>query len=384
MGVLLAAAAVSTDPSRDERLVAALRRMDDWTRLLDSAGRHGLLLVLSRRVASLPEGAVPGEIAAELKRLYRLNSMRSLKTVAELVATLRLLEEAGIRALPFKGPVLAQAVYGDMAARQFCDLDILVDPAAVWDAQHVLQAAGYQNEIEVPLDRRSRAFGQSFELGLMGSNRTPIDLHVAFESPSFQGCLAFDRIWGRRGSLELAGRQIPHFAPDDCFLMLCVHGARHEWLNLELVCSLAELVAAHRGIDWAGLLRAATDSHCRIRCLLGLALADRLLGFTLPPGVARVVDEEPIVERLAEGVTRKMVRDDTELGGSIARLYWALRTLDSTEDKVTTLFKTAFVPGLNDWQPSDLPGQLAPFYAVARPVRLLLTHIPRRGCAKNG
>lgn len=94
--------------------------------------------------------------------------------------------------------------------------------------------------------------------------------------------------------------------------------------------------------------------------------------------MAQAVDEERVVGRIAEGVTRKMVRDDTEWRGSIGNLLWGLRTSNSSRDRAATPLKTAFVPGPSDWQASHLPDRLAPAYRIARPMRLLRKYVARR------
>jgi hypothetical protein len=69
---------------------------------------------------------MPAEWLARLRMQYMMNAARNMKMTAELLRILDALKEAGIKAMPLKGPVLAQQLYGDVALRQFSDLDILV------------------------------------------------------------------------------------------------------------------------------------------------------------------------------------------------------------------------------------------------------------------
>ncbi len=48
---------------------------------------------------------------------------------AELKAVMGWLEAGDVPAIAYKGPTLAAWAYGDIALREFCDLDILVRPS---------------------------------------------------------------------------------------------------------------------------------------------------------------------------------------------------------------------------------------------------------------
>jgi hypothetical protein len=70
--------------------------------------------------------AVPKANLAQLRNYFHANAQRNLFLTQELLKLLTLFKTNGISAIPYKGPVLAVAVYGNLALRQFGDLDILV------------------------------------------------------------------------------------------------------------------------------------------------------------------------------------------------------------------------------------------------------------------
>ena len=51
---------------------------------------------------------------------------KNMLLTSELIKVMQLLEDNGIEALAFKGPILSQMAYGDVVSRQYADLDILV------------------------------------------------------------------------------------------------------------------------------------------------------------------------------------------------------------------------------------------------------------------
>ena len=57
---------------------------------------------------------------------YEQNARRNLHLTGELFRILDCLDAHHIPAIPYKGPTLAEKVYGDLALRDFSDLDVLV------------------------------------------------------------------------------------------------------------------------------------------------------------------------------------------------------------------------------------------------------------------
>jgi hypothetical protein len=69
---------------------------------------------------------VPEPEFAELATPFRANAVRNLHLTGELIPLTKAFGAADILVLLHKGPVLAQAAYGDLALREFTDLDLLI------------------------------------------------------------------------------------------------------------------------------------------------------------------------------------------------------------------------------------------------------------------
>ncbi len=97
----------------------------------------------------------------QLRQLFNANMQRSLLLAGELVKILTLFKQHQIAAVPYKEPVLANAVYGGVAFRQYCDLDIVVQQENVLPAKLLLIEQGYvpkdvMNEVEESAFLQSR------------------------------------------------------------------------------------------------------------------------------------------------------------------------------------------------------------------------------------
>ena len=136
-------------------LRAALEATTDWQLLRDTALRHGVIGLLYRRIARKCPDAVPEAVLGELRSLYQVNSRRNLRLGAQLVRILGQLHERGIMAVPIKGPMLAQYLYGDVGARQSVDLDVLVRKDDVVEVREALAETGLLPCL--PMDSRYEA-----------------------------------------------------------------------------------------------------------------------------------------------------------------------------------------------------------------------------------
>jgi hypothetical protein len=86
----------------------------------------------SGRTSKKSPGASP-EVKTALRVYFEDNRERNHHLVRELRVLLELFTARGVEALAFKGPTLAQLVYGSLEARQAGDLDFLVRAEDVLD-----------------------------------------------------------------------------------------------------------------------------------------------------------------------------------------------------------------------------------------------------------
>jgi hypothetical protein len=116
----------------------------NWSRLLRTAEPHGMMPLLYWQLKTICPESVPPSALQELRDHFHANSRRNLFLVTELLEVLTLFHSNGIPAIPYKGPVLAASVYGNVALRQFGDLDIVVPRSDALRASDLLRLRGYQ------------------------------------------------------------------------------------------------------------------------------------------------------------------------------------------------------------------------------------------------
>src|SRR5262245_24769452 len=116
----------------------------NWEALVELAQQHYVRPMLLQSLKSACWDVVPQTTKLELERFNRANVQKSLLFTGELLRLLGLFQQNRVPIATFKGPVLAVSVYGDLALREFSDVDLLVHKGDVRKAENILLSCGYQ------------------------------------------------------------------------------------------------------------------------------------------------------------------------------------------------------------------------------------------------
>jgi hypothetical protein len=302
--------------------------------------------------------------------------MRNLVFTRELLKILNAFEEHGITAVPYKGPALAASAYGNLALRQSGDdLDIVVRRPDVPKAEELLASMGYRPRYRLT-SPQSAAFllTQCEHLFTSDDGKYFVELHWEITERHLSFPLDTERLWERLGQVPLGGGIVPVFSPEEMLLILCVHGSKHLWERLGWICDVSELIRARReDMGWERVMTQAAELGGERMLLLGLFLANDLLGAPLPEEVSRRVHADPTVKALAKRITEQLFREDEGPPGLLEESYFQplyLKMRERYSDKIRYVVRKATSPTVEDWQLLPLPGFLFPFYYILRPIRL--------------
>lgn len=374
--VLLSACRVFLDVEKPSHLEALLQQGPDWNRLLSLANRHGVMPLLYRSVSQGCPQAVPQEWLMRLRMLYMQNAARSYRMTAELLRVLNALKEAGIRAVPLKGPVLAQTVYGDVAMRQFSDLDVLVAPEDVERALSIMQACGYRSEHELSESKRRALMKTAHHHHLFSAQSgTTVELHWMI-APSYYGMKTDAAgILNRAGTVLLLDKEIARISDEDMLMLLCQHGTKHTWERLSWICDLAGM-ASGRDLN-AACQRAKKAGEERI-FLSGLLLAEELLLLEVPGEISlRAGSDRTLSNFVSEAGKRLFSKscctDDlrkAQVDHSI--LYMSLYS--SPYKRACYFLRMITDPADVDLSTTSLPDGMLPLYRLIKLLRMMETY----------
>ncbi len=358
--LLLGCARLSLSRAERDRLLALTGQVADWSDLLALGERHGLLPMLYRHFNDLGAKVVPKHVFMALWARYEESGRRNRRMARALAEIVNALEAEGIPALPYKGPSLAENAYGDLALREFSDLDILLRPADVRRARALLQSRGYVAEYDLAQDAEDAYLHSHLNYHLVLLHRDEdvmVELH-----------------WKTDADFPVEPSTVSRFTSEELLLVLLVHGSRHRWERLAWLVDIAALLRKYPGSDWDWVMRRAGEFHCRRRVGVGLLLVNRLLDVPLPKPVLDEIGSNRHVHALAGRILEKSFVRAPAAAGALNRLGFDLRMYDCLRHKAIHFFSVVFAPNLVEWSRWPLPAWLHFAYFPLRLFRLTIKY----------
>jgi hypothetical protein len=358
----------------------------DWQRLLVLATEHHVLPQLSKALsavaegeggaagirAMLPGGGVPPDVVVPLQRDFAVNAGRNVRKAAILQGLQQLMRAQGIDLVPIKGPALAVLAYGDLALRQFDDLDLLVRPADLLRTVDALEHAGYQVRGLPRSADRARYVSSLQDWSLHGdAGQVNLDLKPVLVSHTMSTSKSTEYLRESCHPLEVGnGQCLAAPGPEAMLLAVCVDAACDLWGRLSAAADVAALLARHPAGGWNKLLDDATRLGQRRSVLVGAAVADELLGASLPIEIREAAYRDATARRLAAQAVARL-RGGAPVQGSTARkCLFALRTREGARDRARYAARLLFVANSPDLNLMALPSPLYFLYSAVRPIRL--------------
>lgn len=366
--LLLHCARAVVEPQRAERIRELATDGLNWTRLWQLAQRNGLAPLLYFHLNQTGAAQIPNEQLEFLRDYFQKNSAFSLMLTGELRRLLKSFNENGLEAVPYKGPAIAQKLYGNLALRQFCDLDILVRESDVWKASELIAAQGFVPHFQIPETKRAAFVRLSYvQLFRRDEGRTLVELHWGIAPRFFGVRFAAGSFWQGLETMSLQGTTILTPGAEDLLLMLCVHGAKDCWEKLEWVGSIAELLRREPEFDWVRLFAKARQMRCQRMLSFGLLLAHGLFTVPLP---AQAAAQSRELRKLAQQVTQNFSSPEPPSQAFTSRLRFHLRLKDNFAEQVRHCLRLALTTTPVDWSTMSLPEPLSFAYPLLRAVRL--------------
>lgn len=191
----------------------------EWLKVVESANDHRVLRAFGESVRHLGGWMPPA--AEELLQIYERESAGfGLMQTAGLIEVLELAADADLRAIPLKGPMLLERLYGDPVRRCSSDLDFLVPELECSAFGEALEAVGYFEQITGDVVTRTWMRGALV-----------IEVHTHFDEPEL---MPFDMesVWERAELGSFQGRRCWNLNVSDELLFLSLHAGRHGFQQL--------------------------------------------------------------------------------------------------------------------------------------------------------
>ncbi len=330
--------------------------------MAELAVRHDVAWWVRR---ALPDTA-PITARQALDDATRAVALSALAGAGQLSRLMQVLETANVRAVAYKGPALAADVHGDLGARRFTDLDVLIAERDRDRAQQALLAAGYLRP-EDYRDAEAR-FYSAWEgvAHLQRDGELPVELHWRCQAPRYGAPQDPAAVVERAVACGVGGARVLVPAPTDLALLLALHGVKHAWTSLLWITDFASALA-RPAFDWAAFEARSHQWRVTRAVHYALLVADALLHPVVPPALLARARADARAVRLAdEAVSGVRSLSHTPNAGRESTARYDLQWLDGTWARLRYLALAAALPTPQERHVARLPDALLP---LAYPVR---------------
>lgn len=173
------------------------------------------------------------EIAYKISQFNQVIVKRNLNLTAALIKIGKILDNNNITWFSFKGPILSQIIYHDIFSRSYRDIDILVEEHSFETCVNVLQSMGYKIQQDLAL-KDILKYNHNVELFNEAEN-VKVEIHsrlfVNQEICNPLHIKHFDKI----NFINIQNHPIPSFEDAAHFSFLCIHGALHQFSELQWI-----------------------------------------------------------------------------------------------------------------------------------------------------
>ncbi len=389
--LLLCCARTHVDPEGAERISHLLGRELDWNYLIGKASWHGLLPLLYWNIRGINPQAVPTTIWSRLEAHFHWNTKRCLFLTGELFKILDLFSTQGIKACPFKGPLLSVAFYGNIGLRSFGDLDILVPREDIHKAVDLLTSLGYGDDTakeqldtdagDVDPERigylQPHHYTMTRDVTSLGLGSSRVDLQWRISETHFAFSLDSEKRWAQLTDISILNRKVPSFPLDDLFLILSVHGCKHYWYRMKWICDIAEILRTNEAQNWNACMETAKTLGVERMIKLSFFLARNLLDAPVPSALWQEIAKDSGIISTARWISQRLFVESEGRISNKRLFFFYLGMKDNWLDRVrhslnyVWQFLCAIItPTRKEQAIIRLPSLLFFLYYFIRPLRL--------------
>lgn len=364
-------AASSADPSEGDlgRILSLLQKPIEWEAVLRLADQHGTSSLLYRNLSPLGDD-VPSAARATLRQRYERNVHKSLFLTRELIRILDCLDALGIEAIPYKGVVLSEAYYGDMALRQSGDMDLFVRRQDVTRIKNAVRDLGYTARVPIPEAAEEDYIASGYECTFDSpAGRNLLELQWALQPRFYAVDFEMDGLFERAVSVTVAGRRVKTPAPEDLLLVLAVHAAKHVWGKLIWLRDIKQILKAE-SLNWDWVQSRARGFGIERILRITLLLANQLLAAPIPAAIEPAIQADRGARALADEIAAAVAAGVSYDAQQISYFRLMLRLRERRADRLRFLARLTFTPGPGEWEAIRLPKTLFPLYRLVRLARL--------------
>lgn len=370
--LLLCARTIMTDDIR-AKIKSILEQEIDWDYLLRRSAEHKLSPLLYFHLSSICPNYVPFPIMMRLKTYYQENARKNMFFMSELLKILDLFEINGITSIPYKGPIMAINSYGNLALREFSDLDIFIKKEDVIKVRELLTTLGYYPNINLDSERE-KLFISKMRDYIFFNKEKEITLEIHWRFPSIFFSLPkkvrmFE--WYDIKITNLNNRAIRSPSSEEMILILSVHNAEHRWEFISQICDIAAFISSNE-INWEKVIIKANKIGIKRILGVNLYLVSNLINFEVPKNIYNQLTSDKNVKIIAEKIKKDIILSNSPKSIKLTEeMSLSFKLRENKLLGIKDVISSILAPGILEWKNFPLPAKIFFLYPVLRPFLLL-------------
>ncbi|MGA8272559.1 MAG: nucleotidyltransferase family protein, partial [Candidatus Sulfotelmatobacter sp.] len=271
---------------------------------------------------------------------------------------------------PYKGVVLSEVYYGDMALRQAGDMDLFVRRKDVMRVKTAVRELGYTPRVPIREEAEDDYIAAGYEHTFDSpAGKNLLEVQWALEPQFYAVDFDMDGMFERAVSVEVAGRRVKAPSPEDLLLVLSVHAAKHVWGRLIWLCDIAQ-IAKRENLNWEWIRSQAREMGVERILHITLLLANRFVGVPIPAVLENAILADGAAQRFADEIAAAVAAGLSYGEQQVSYFRLMMRLRERRGDRWRFFTRLAFTPGPGEWDAVRLPRAFFPLYRVVRMARL--------------
>ena len=272
----------------------------DWDIFLSRFLRHGTHSIIYKNLLKLH--GVPGHVLDIFRNTYNSTLRLNIQLVSELDRVLLALEKRSTGAIPLKGPIASEVIFGDMGIYPGGDIDILIKLEDLDRTRQYLDSEGYKLLDKGFDDYREFFIRELYHLRF-SNGRYVLEPHWNLFFRYFTTPPEF--WWEESIRVSSGGREYTFLSPEKNVLYTTFRLFTKLFTPLRFLVLVAEVLRHYRDeINWEKLFRYARQYKFESVLRVTMKLSRDMLGAHVPEGFADIRGPR---ERVLFRVIRRMV-----------------------------------------------------------------------------
>ena len=260
------------------KIMSDSRRPLDWERLVSLSVINELAGLLYKNLRN--SGSLPPDAQDRLRKAYLFTVAKNSISAGETLKIIGLLNDRKVEAVPLKGALASDIIFGDPGLYPAADIDLLVRPADLHTARDILMEEGYRYDEGREKDMLSSHYHLVF-----CDDRQTVEVHWNLVKRYFQ--IPPEFWWEGVYREGYGGGKITLLSPEKYLMYAVFRLLSHDFHPLKFLVFTAELINKYGPrMNWSDLIFWSKKYRMSRLIFFTMRLTSELLGARVPEEVA--------------------------------------------------------------------------------------------------